>query len=49
MPVLVYTNSFLKSAKELPKPEQNKLAKLLEILRVNPFHNKLHTKSLLDP
>lgn len=46
---LVYTNSFLKSARELPKPQQNKLAELLEILQEKPFGPKLHTKSLTGP
>jgi len=46
---VVYNNSFLKSAQKLPKPQQNKLAQLLENLRENPFHSKLHTKSLTGP
>jgi len=43
---LVYTDSFLKSAKNLPKSQAIKLAKLLEILQQKPFHSKLHTKNL---
>ena len=46
---LVYTNSFLKSAKKLPKSQQSKLAQLLETLQENPFHQKLHTKNLTGP
>ncbi|MFH1894385.1 MAG: type II toxin-antitoxin system RelE/ParE family toxin [Patescibacteria group bacterium] len=46
---VVYANSFLKSAKKLPKPQQNKLAQLLETLQKNPFHLKLRTKSLTGP
>lgn len=43
---IVYGNYFLKSAKKLPKKQQEKLAELLEILRQNPFSSFLHTKSL---
>jgi len=46
---LLYTDSFLKSARKLPKPQQNKLALLLEVLQKNPFQPKLHTKSLVGP
>lgn len=46
MLTVVCTNSFLKSAGKLPKSQQNKLAQLLETLRDNPFHFKLHTKPL---
>lgn len=46
MITVVYTNSFLKTAKKLPKSQQSKLAQLLEILRENPFNSKLHTKAL---
>lgn len=49
MLTVVYTNSFLRSARKLPKSQQNKLAQLLEILRENPFHSKLHTKTLTGP
>lgn len=47
MIVLVYSNHFLKSAKKLPKLQQDKLAKLLEVLQKNPFNSKLHTKPLV--
>jgi len=43
---LVYTKSFLKSAKKLPFHIQNNLSGKLEILQENPFHSFLHTKSL---
>lgn len=46
MLTVVYTNSFLKSARKLPKPQQNKLARLLEILQGNPFNPKVHSKPL---
>jgi addiction module RelE/StbE family toxin len=46
---IVYSKSFLKSARRLPGFEQDKLARLLEILRETPFHPKLHTKSLTGP
>lgn len=43
---IVYGNHFLKSARKLPKKQQEKLAELLETLRQNPFSPFLHTKSL---
>ncbi len=49
MLTVVYTNFFLKSAGKLPKPQQNKLAQLLEIIQNNPFNPKLHSKALTGP
>jgi len=49
MLTLVYTNSFLKSARKLPKSQQNKLSQLLEVFQENPFQPKLHTKTLTGP
>ena len=46
---VVYTDFFLRSARKLPKPQQNKLAQLLGTLQENPFHPKLHTKTLTGP
>lgn len=46
MITIVYGDSFLRSAQKLPRAQQNKLAKLIEILQENPFHPQLHTKSL---
>lgn len=46
---IVYSADFTKSAKLLPKSVNNKLADLLGILRVSPFHSKLHTKPLVGP
>ena len=46
MVILVYSNYFLKSARKLPKAQQNKLSKLSETLQKNPFHSQLHTKPL---
>ncbi len=43
---LVYSNHFLKSAKKIPKLQQEKLAKLLETVQKNPFHSQFHTKPL---
>ncbi len=44
---VVYTDRFLDQAKELPKETQTKLARLLELLEVNPFNPLLHTKRLI--
>jgi len=43
---IVYGSRFLKSARKLPEVQQKKLAKLLEIVRDNPFHSRLHAKPL---
>jgi len=47
MILLIYSKSFLKSTRRLPKKLQIKLAKQLELLQQNPFHPLLHTKSLV--
>lgn len=44
---IVFSENFIKSAKLLPKPIQKKLPILLEILKKNSFHPKLHTKPLM--
>ncbi|MEK7542639.1 MAG: type II toxin-antitoxin system RelE/ParE family toxin [Patescibacteria group bacterium] len=41
-----YSDSFLKSARKLPKKQQEKLASLVELLSENPFDSQLHTKHL---
>ncbi len=46
---IVYSQDFIKSAKLIPKPIQNKLAALLEIFKNNPFNPKLRTKPLTGP
>ncbi len=46
MLILSYGSHFLKNARTLPQAQQKKLASLLEILRVTPFHTLLHVKSL---
>ena len=46
---IVYGNYFLKSAKKIPKIQQEKLAELLEVLKENPFHRLLHTNLLTGP
>lgn len=43
---VAYHQNFLKSAKQLPEFYQGKLAKLIDILRENPFNPSLHTKRL---
>lgn len=43
---IVYSKNFVKSAKLIPKPIQKKFAALLEVLKENPFHSKLHAKPL---
>lgn len=43
---LLYTKQFLKSSKKLPKPQQIKLASLLETLVNEPYSPLLHTKPL---
>lgn len=43
---VLYTKTFLKSVKGLPKGQQTKLAYLLEILQNQSFDSKLHTKLL---
>ena len=43
---IVYGKTFLKSAKLLPKLQQKKLALLLEIIQMNPFDERLHSKHL---
>ncbi|MBI4253101.1 type II toxin-antitoxin system YoeB family toxin [Candidatus Uhrbacteria bacterium] len=44
--ILRYGDHFLKNARALPKPQQKKLARLLEVLEANPYHSLLHTKPL---
>ena len=43
---IVFSNQFLKSVDELPVNTQNKLDRLLELLKNNPYHPLLHTKQL---
>lgn len=43
---VIYGGQFLKSAQRLPLLQQKKLAKLISLLRENPFHPLLHTKPL---
>jgi len=43
---VVYSRTFLKESKLLPKVIRNKLAYLLELLAHDPFHPTLHTKQL---
>lgn len=44
---IIYSNDFIKAARLVPKPIKKKLAILLEALKRNPFHPKLHTKPLV--
>jgi mRNA-degrading endonuclease RelE of RelBE toxin-antitoxin system len=46
MLTVTYGEHFIKSAARLPRPKQVKLAGLLEILKINPFDSRLHTKHL---
>ena len=46
---VIYGNPFLRSARKLSKKQREKLAKLLTILRQNPFDKRLHTKHLSGP
>lgn len=46
---LVYSDSFLVSAKQLPIAQQKKLARLLPLFAENPFHPMLHSKRLAGP
>jgi len=41
-----YGDHFFRSAKKLPRKQQEKLAVLIELLSANPFNPKLHTKHL---
>ena len=41
-----YSDNFFKSAQKLPEKQKMKLASLLVLLKENPYHPKLHTKSL---
>lgn len=43
---LLYSRQFIKSAKRIPNNQGLKLANFLEILKINPFDSKLHTKAL---
>ena len=43
---IVTTEQFLDASANLPLHQQKKLGTLFEILQKNPFHPKLHTKTL---
>lgn len=43
---IAYSSHFLRSAKKLPHRIQEKLARVLEIFKQNPFDTRLHTKNL---
>lgn len=44
---IVYSKDFVRLAKIVPKQTQERLATLLQILKINPFHPKFHTKPLV--
>jgi mRNA-degrading endonuclease RelE of RelBE toxin-antitoxin system len=44
--IVRYGDHFFKNARTLPKAQQQKLARLLELLGSNPYHSLLHTKPL---
>ena len=46
MAELVFSKQFEQSIKSLPPKVQEKMAGRLEILRVDPFDSRLHTKHL---
>ena len=46
MVTVSYSKYFLSQSKKLPKAQQEKLAKLIELLSENPPHPQLHTKHL---
>ncbi len=46
MAELVFSKKFVHATKLLPPVIQERLAKQLEILEVNPFGSRLHTKRL---
>ena len=43
---IIYHSDFKKSVQKAPKSQKKKLAKLIEVLRGDPFHPLLHTKRL---
>lgn len=44
---VIFGERFVKASKKLPSFQQEKLSILIELLRENPFHTKLHTKLLV--
>jgi mRNA-degrading endonuclease RelE of RelBE toxin-antitoxin system len=46
---IVYDPLFLKQVRDLPRAQQQKLARLIAILRDNPYDPRLHTKKLGPP
>ena len=46
---IIYEKDFRNDVDDLPKKVQNKLSRLIEILRENPFDPRLHTKRLGSP
>jgi len=44
---ILYSKEFLKSAKKLPQNIKRKLAYLLEVMKEDPLHPKLHAKTSL--
>ena len=41
-----YGNHFLKRIRSFDEKQQKKLARLVVLLKENPYHSQLHTKSL---
>ena len=46
---LRYGSRFWKQAGTLPRAQQEKLARLISLLGINPFDSRLHTKYLKPP
>ncbi len=44
-----YDRSFLKQVQKLPKRHREMLASRMEVLLLNPFDTRLHTKQLSSP
>ena len=47
--VILYESSFIASAKKIDGKLKEKLASKIEILEIEPFHPKLHSKPLTGP
>ncbi len=43
---IVFEKQFLKAVQGIPLNIQTKLANLIELLKINPYHPLLHTKQL---
>lgn len=46
---VLLTKRFIKELKSLPNSTQNKLADVIDVLKIDPFNPTLHTKRLHPP